>query len=79
MVTLLEEDRAAGEGHVHVVAVETRDPDGGQTRWPTVEVIAAVRDGARFVMGGRDRAHASLQPAICPGCATVTLVVTPGG
>ena len=77
LVTCLEADLAAGEGHDHVVAVETRDPDGGQTRWVTVEVIAAVRDGERFVVdGGRQTA---LEPAICPGCATVTLSVGPGG
>lgn len=79
VVTCLETDRAAGEGHDHVVAAETRDPDGGQTRWVTVEVIAAVREGERFVVGDEGSQRVALEPAVCPGCPTVTLAVTPGG
>ena len=63
-------------GHDHVVAVATRDPDGGETRWTTVEAIAAIRDGERFVaaedgLGG----ETIVEPSICPACPTVTLVV----
>jgi hypothetical protein len=78
LVTCLEEDRTAGEGHRHVVAVQTRDASGVQTRWATVEVIAAVREGERFVVG-EEGSRASLEPAICPGCATVTLTLPAGG
>jgi hypothetical protein len=62
---------AAGAGHEHVLAIRTRDPDGGETRWATLEVIAAVRDGETFVVAE----DASVQPSVCPGCASVTLVV----
>jgi hypothetical protein len=78
VVTCLEVDRGAGEGHEHVAAVETRDPDGGQTRWTTVQVIAAVREGERFVVGDSDDARTSLEPAGCPRCSTATLRVSPG-
>ena len=78
VVTCLEVDREAGEGHEHVAAIETRDPDGGQTRWTTVQVIAAVREGERFVVGDSDDAPTSLEPAGCPRCSTATLKVSPG-
>ena len=76
-VTCLEEDESAGEGHSHVVAVETTDPDGGQTRWPTVEVIAAMRDGVLFTVGESERS--TLEAAVCPKCETATIAVGPGG
>jgi hypothetical protein len=78
IVRCVEEDSAAGEGHEHVVAVETRDPDGGETRWSTVQVLAAVREGERFVIGDEaDERLPSLVPARCPRCAIVTLSVSP--
>ena len=79
VVTCLEQDSTAGAGHDHVVAVETRDPDGGSTRWRTVDVIAAARGGERFVVGKVEGEPASLQPAVCPTCAMVTLMVSPSG
>jgi hypothetical protein len=75
-VMCIERAASAAEGHDHVIAVETRDPDGGQTRWATVEVIAAIREGEGFRVG-EDRT-ASLEPAICPACASVTLVLPQG-
>ena len=79
-VTCLEEDQAVEESHRHVVAVETRDPDGGQTRWSTVEVITALREGEEFIVGdGKGDTPASLEPGLCPACATVTISVSPGG
>jgi hypothetical protein len=75
-VMCIERENSAGKGHDHVIAVETRDPDGGQTRWATVEVIAAVREGERFTVG--DEPTASLEPAICPACANVTLLLPQG-
>jgi hypothetical protein len=80
VVTCLETDPAAGAGHEHVVAIETRDPDGGQTRWATVEVISAIREGERFVVGdGNGDTAASLEPAVCAACSRMTLSVGPGG
>jgi hypothetical protein len=77
LVTCMETDAAAGGGHNHVVAIETQDPDGGQTRWSTVQVIAALREGERFVVGD-EQARASLERAVCPDCGTVSLKVPPG-
>ena len=41
------EGASKASGHRHGVAVETRDPDGGSTRWSSVQVIAAIEDGER--------------------------------
>ncbi|HET7646310.1 MAG TPA: hypothetical protein VFM03_07470 [Candidatus Limnocylindria bacterium] len=73
----IQRDRARQvEGHDHVLFVETRDPDGGQTRWRCVDVIAAMRDGERFVLGeGEDRRQ--LEPALCTACAFATVRVIP--
>lgn len=66
------------DGHEHVAWVETDDPDGGQTRWKPFEVIAAIRDGERFVVaepaGGPETV---LEPALCPACPLATLTVDP--
>jgi len=74
-VLCLERDPSAGDDHDHVVVIETRDPDGGRTRWAVVEVIAAVREGERFTLG---EGAGSLEPGICPACASVTLVAVGG-
>lgn len=67
---------AAAAGHHHVSGVETVDPDGGQTQWTLVQVIAAVRDGERFIMGGGQGGQAvDLEPSVCPRCRLVTLSV----
>jgi hypothetical protein len=79
VVTCLDVDEAAGDGHQHVVAIETRDPDGGQTRWSTVQVIAALREGEQFVFRENERAGTSMEPAVCAGCGTATLEVPPDG
>lgn len=73
----VQRDRARQvEGHDHVLSIDTRDPDGGQTRWRCVDVIAAMRDGERFVLGeGGDRRQ--LEPALCPVCAFATVRVIP--
>jgi hypothetical protein len=52
-------------GHIHVLAVETRDPDGGQTRWTTRQVIAALRDGERFVVSEDDQGRETLLRRWC--------------
>jgi hypothetical protein len=72
VVVSIGRDPEAGEDHDHVQAVETRDPDGGETHWGSQEVIAAIRDGERFVVDGD--AGAELQPAACPACGRTTLV-----
>jgi hypothetical protein len=75
-VECLEEELS--DGHSHVAHVKTRDPDGGQTRWSTVQVIAAVRDGERFVVADDGQGGETvLDPAVCTRCAKVTLAVDP--
>lgn len=65
------------DGHRHVQAIETWDPDGALTRWTLVQAIEAVRDGERFVMGGgADGQLVELAPTICPQCAVATLAAT---
>ena len=78
-VVCLQTDRAgAADGHDHVTAVETWDPDGGRTRWTLVQVIAAVRDGEVFRTGeGGEGQVAVLEPAVCPRCSLATLLVDP--
>ena len=80
MVLCVDPDDEAGDGHIHVAAVETRDPDGGQTRWTTAQVIAAVRDGERFVVAEDGQGGETvLRPVVCGSCPTMTLVVDPPG
>ena len=76
-VVCLQTDTAAeADGHDHVTAIETWDPDGGRTHWTLVQVIAAVRDGEVFqARTGRDGQAAVLEPAVCPRCAVATLLV----
>ncbi len=76
VVVGLEQDAGAQPGHDHVVGIETRDPDGGSTRWRLIEVIGAVRSGERFVLeGDGSGADSNLEPAVCPACRRVTLRV----
>lgn len=74
VVCLQTDTAAAADGHDHVTAIETWDPDGGRTHWTLVQVIAAVRDGEVFQAGG-DPMTATLEPAVCPWCPVATLVV----
>ena len=78
-VVCVDTDLAArADGHDHVTAIGTWDPDGGRTRWTLVQVIAAVRDGEQFHAGkGGDGQDAVLEPAVCPRCPLATLVVDP--
>ena len=79
VVTCLERDITNG-GHGHVLAVETSDPDGGRTRWATVEVIKALMEGQSFVADeDAEPADAVLAPSTCARCGAVTLSVSPGG
>jgi hypothetical protein len=75
VVLRVETDPAAATiGHHHVSGIDTVDPDGGETHWSLVQVVAAVRDGERFVSGGGEGGQAvSLEPTICPRCRLVTL------
>ena len=78
VVTCLERDDSTGHGHV--VAIETSDPDGGRTRWATVEVIKALMEGQTFVADeDGDSADPVLAPSTCGRCGAVTLSVSPGG
>lgn len=68
----------AASGHRHVAFVETRDPDGGSTRWSSVQVIAAIEDGERFVVAEDGQGTPTLlQPGRCPACTVATLVTDP--
>jgi hypothetical protein len=78
-VLCVDPDDEAGDGHIHVSAVETRDPDGGQTRWTAAQVIAAIRDGERFVVAEDGQGKSLLRPVVCGSCPTMTLVVDPPG
>ena len=72
------EGESQGSGHRHVTGVETKDPDGGSTRWSCAQVIAAIQDGERFVVAEDGHgAHTLLEPARCPACAMATLVTDP--
>ena len=78
VVCLHTDPAAEADGHVHVSAIETRDPDGGRSRWTLVQVIAAVREGEAFHAGkGSDGRAGVLEPAVCPRCPFATLVVDP--
>ena len=79
VVLSVERDAAAeAGGHSHVVGLTTRDPDGGETRWTLVQVIAAIRDGERFLMGGGGGGQSAvIEPAVCPQCPFATLIVEP--
>jgi hypothetical protein len=77
-VLCVQQDASGSSGHPHVAFVDTRDPDGGRTRWSTVQVIAAVRDGERFVVADDGQGGETLlEPAVCTRCPTVTLAVDP--
>lgn len=80
-VVCLEMDpELAGAGHQHVTSIETWDPDGGRTRWTPVQVIAAIRDGERYVVESTGQGlDGLLEPAVCPRCPMVTLTVDPPG
>ena len=79
-VLLLEEDPDQGEEHQHIIAIQTRDPDGGQTRWAAVQVISALQMGERFVVDDGDgQARSVLEPAVCPACEKLTIAVSAGG
>jgi hypothetical protein len=78
IVTCVDQEASGPDGHPHTSFIETRDPDGGQTRWSTVQVIAAVRDGERFVVADDTRGRETLlEPAVCTRCPIVTLAVDP--
>jgi hypothetical protein len=68
---------AAAAGHHHVSGVDTVDPDGGETHWTLVQVIAAAREGERFVMGGEGGQAEDLEPSACPRCRLVSLSAHP--
>ena len=79
-VLLLESDPNQGEEHQHIIAIQTRDPDGGQTRWAAVQVISALQTGEQFVVDeGDGQKRSVLEPAVCPACEKLTISVGPGG
>ena len=80
VVCLDMDPRGEATGHEHVTVVETRDADGGRTRWTSVQVISAIRDGARFVVAEDAQGHEILLiPGLCPKCPYANLRVDPPG
>ena len=78
VVCLQTDPTAEADGHEHVSAIETWDPDRGRTRWTLVQVIAAVREGETFHAGSASGGQAGvIDPAVCPRCRFATLVVDP--
>lgn len=77
VVLSIEKDSTVeASGHSHVLGLATRDPDGGETHWTLVQVISAIRDGERFVVGeDPDDQAAAIEPTVCPRCPMATLVV----
>jgi hypothetical protein len=70
------DSRLQAAGHRHVTHVETRDPDGGRTRWSREQVLSAIRDGERFVLVDDGTGRATLmEPRLCSKCPFFTLVV----
>ena len=78
VVVRLDQDVDTPAGHDHVAAIETRDPDGGSTRWTAVDVISAIRDGERFVMERSDARDVELEPALCSECPRATVKASAG-
>jgi hypothetical protein len=79
-VACVELDARHRPSHPHVTFIETRDPDGGRTRWSHEQVLAAMRQGERFVMAdGSDGTPALIEPGLCPHCPLFTLLVHPSG
>ena len=70
------DSRLEAAGHRHVTHIETRDPDGGRTRWSREQVLSAIRDGERFVLVNAGNGTTTLmEPRLCPRCPFFTLVV----
>ena len=64
--------------HPHVTFIQTRDPDGGRTRWSRDQALAAMRHGERFVVAtGGNGPPALMEPGLCPRCPFFTLLVDP--
>ena len=60
-------------GHRHVVALEAAIEEGRTFRWTLVQVIAAIRDGAQFLVGGNGGEQTTLlEPVVCPHCPQVS-------
>jgi hypothetical protein len=69
---------AGGDGHQHVVAIGTTDPDGGETRWQLADVLSALRDGEQFITApSAYDAPAELSPARCPICSEPSVRTDP--
>lgn len=80
VIGLVVDESARAGGHDHVRFVDTLDPDGTQTRWTAIDVIAAIRAGERFVLApGESTSTSVLEPSVCPVCPVVTLRIEPAG
>ncbi len=68
------DDLGTAQGHRHLRSVDTRDQDGGLTRWNVPDLTTALRDKERFVVSGSD---ATLAVGLCPACPFMTLKFDP--
>jgi hypothetical protein len=76
VVIRFHQEPDVSRGHDHVAELETRDPDGGTTRWRVIEVIDAIRGGELFVVEGDGSGPDSvIEPAVCRACRRVTVRV----
>lgn len=64
------------QGHRHLRSIDTRDQDGATTRWNVPDLMAALRDKERFVVGDGE---ATLAVGLCPACPFMTLKFDPPG
>lgn len=71
------DDLGTMQGHRHLRSVDTRDQDGGRTRWNVSDLLAALRDKERFVVGGSEAT--TLAVGLCPACPFMTLKFDPPG
>lgn len=77
-VRCVEVAEAGADGHEHVVAIGTTDPDGGETRWPLRDVLSALQGGERFItLASPEDEPAELRQARCPLCSEASLKTDP--
>ena len=77
-VRCVELAAAGADGHEHVIAVGTNDPDGGETRWRLADVLAALQDGERFITPASSYdGTAELKAAPCPLCSEASVKTDP--
>jgi hypothetical protein len=68
------DDVGATSGHRHLRYLEAVDPGGMRMQWQLAQIVAAMRNGERFVAGGGGgRPATTLELGLCPVCPFITL------